>query len=159
MAKDLEKIDYGYCIPDCGVCCEGVRTPVEEGERIAEMLSVDISEIYNHERQGIKKVNGNCMFLSDYSLCKVHTSKPQECNDFPENPISCNVYWNVLALEIIGIPIKDQLKKMFLEAISNNYNKQGWLSEARKYVLQKFEEHSKNLEAHLMEKIKMNLVK
>jgi len=154
-SRDLENIDYGNCIPDCGVCCKMAKPSLLDGEaeKIAKNLNTSLSEIYDAGARTFKFIEGGCIFLSNYSICRTHSIKPYVCSRFPNTPIQCQDYWMIVSLETIGIDIKSELKKKFLESVDSGfYDKEKWLLTARNYLDQKFETNSKTLENYLKEK-------
>lgn len=155
----LKKIDYSYCIPDCGGCCLVVCISEEEAREIARKERREISEFYDPKRNKIKIENGRCFFLSEYSMCKIYSSRPEACRNFPEDPIRCDAYWMILALERTGFGIKTKLKKMFLERVSSRYDRVNWLSTAKRYLSLEFRAHFEDLIEFLSKRLSQSTLK
>lgn len=89
FVDDPAEIDYGYCLPDCGRCCNSVN--IDQG------VVIDLRRAYGLEeeefmKRGIGKnprgmymaqgENGLCVLLNDQKLCSVYEARPHTCTQF-----------------------------------------------------------------------------
>lgn len=142
-----EGIDWGYCIPDCGICCGAVppKLPYKPdgsyGSRhsgatlLYEDFNIDPRDLgINPDRNEVYE-EYPCRALYGPSLCLLHEDrkKPTPCSDYTGAGCSRGI---VREVQERGYHIKQKLKKMWsTEYKKSDYNKWLWLEKAEATVL------------------------
>ena len=137
-----EKIDWGYCIPDCGRCCTGSgkeATP-EEAAEISRRLGIPEADFIQPANAGaegsgsrlrprlfMKTENGICIFLTGRRLCVVYAFKPRVCTKYGLWMSDCRDFRRIKELSDKSVDIKGRLKKAWLEEIMDaGYDRVKW---------------------------------
>lgn len=95
----MENIDFGFCIPECGLCCKVLNYIHASKQDIERLKQNGVDADFLIESGSIKKrLNGKneeyytlkddrsdtaCVFYKEKGICSVHEFKPDMCRDFP----------------------------------------------------------------------------
>lgn len=128
----MEKIDWTYCVPECGLCCvmlNYIHASEQDIERLKQN-SIDVNMLIESGRirksgkhYELKKdcSDDACVFYSGGGICSVHEFKPEICRDFPfgkNNMLKQNddcPATMIRRLEENGYAIRNLIRKKWLE--------------------------------------------
>lgn len=91
----MSRADSAFKCRQCGACCRvpgPVRLRRGEDEAIAAALKMDVRSFVDRyarltrDRTGLsleERPDHACVFLTDEGTCRIETTKPQQCRDFP----------------------------------------------------------------------------
>lgn len=140
---DLNEVDWGFCIPDCGRCCLGAGKEItpEEADYFASRLQLPKEDFLDSEKRAgarkliLKTCEDRCVFLCQHSLCLVNEYKPKVCRRYGHWLSDCKDFRRIKVLMERGRDVRQKLKELWLiEIKKNGYDKVKWKVNAEMFV-------------------------
>ena len=136
-----ESIDWGYCIPDCGECCNVLLTmPAENAQKIAQSFGFGIEGLFDLENGNLYTGEEHsfviigkqkCILQYSYHLCSIQ--KMEERSPICRNWF-CYMAYDIRDLKIAGYDIASRLRESWLKQLKNKYNQENWLAYAEEHI-------------------------